>query len=346
MAKGAAKRVIQFCLDERTSSGVNTFCAELDRELVAQGVSSMIVRSVAALEAAPRPEVLHLHGLWLRPLHCAAAWARRRGIPVVWSTHGMTAPWALGHKRWKKLPSWFVYQRRDLLSARKLHCTSAAEVAWNAAALSLDAADCRFVVAPLGTHLPDLSAADMTRSGDTKEFMVLFVGRIYPVKGLENLLGAAARLRDEPIGFRIVGPDEAGHRAVLERMVRELKLRSVTFAGECPRAALGAEYAACDLLVLPSHSENFGASVVDALAWGKVVVASTGTPWSVLRGERCGWWTPNDPDSLAAAIRSAAKLSPAERAEMGARGRALVVRDYAWSAVASRLSAAYAELIG
>ena len=343
MLVNRTKSVIHFCLDARAASGVSTFCEEIDRALASQGVASRIVRSLADLEAAPRPDVLHLHGLWLRPLHAASVWARRHGVPVVWSTHGMTAPWALAHKRWKKLPAWYLYQRCDLLSAARIHCTSAAEVAWNAAALSLDPEDARrFVVAPLGTHLPDLSAGGT--SGGNAAFEVLFVGRLYPVKGLENLLRAAALLKGENMRFRLVGPDEAGYRAVLERLVRELDLKSVTFAGERPRDALAAEYAACDVLVLPSHSENFGATVVDALAWGKPVVASTGTPWRVLRDARCGWWTPNDPASLASVLREAANLPRDVRKEMGNRGRALVARDYAWPAVAEKLYAAYAEL--
>ena len=58
-----------------------------------------------------RPEIIHVHGLWMPWLHRAQVWARREHIPVVLSPHGMLAPWAMAHKRWKKVLPWVLYQR-------------------------------------------------------------------------------------------------------------------------------------------------------------------------------------------------------------------------------------------
>ena len=339
--------VFQFCPDGRSDSGVNTFCTELDRALSAEGIDSRIIRSFSALQTShvTHPYLLHIHGLWRLSNHRAARWARAHGIPVVWSTHGMTAPWALSHKRWKKFLAWWLYQKRDLARAALVHCTSEKEAEWNADAVGLRGRDTlaasKFPIIPLGTRLPDLEAARASRPR-TGSLKVLFVGRIYPVKGLVNLVRAAAQLQD--VEFRIVGADEAGHLAEVKREISLLSLPSPVFAFPGPKYGeeLSKEYDACDLLVLPSHSENFGAVVVDALAHAKPVIASTGTPWQILAERRCGWWVENSPDSLVRAIEEA-RTSPLEA--MGARGRALVAERFTWPAVARQMIKEYERVL-
>ena len=407
--------VIQFCPDDRVSSGVNCFCTELNAALREFGIDCRIVRNVSAveevsgvltvsgveggakvlaIEGADSSEqsnislILHIHGLWSRAVHRAATWARANGVPVVWSTHGMTAPWAMAHKRWKKLPAWWLYQRRDLRHAAAIHCTTDLEVGWNH-----DLGLVKTFVAPLGTHLKPLQPLKPLKPlqplKPMKPFTVLFVGRIYPVKGLVNLVRAGARLAegnfqlndcqlskgmceveklleevDGDVVFRLVGPDEAGHRAELEAECRRLGAEesggrflfrsgkrvasplavSVEFAGEKRGEELAAEHEGCDVLVLPSFTENFGGVVVDALAHGKPVIASRFTPWQELVARRCGWWVDNAPESLAQTIVEAAGLGPDALAAMGARGRALVDEKYTWSAVAKTMKDVYASL--
>lgn len=115
----------------------------------------------------------------------------------------------------------------------------------------------------------------------------------------------------------------------------------VVFAGPKFGAALQAEYAACDLLALVSHTENFGATVVDALAHGKPVITSTQTPWQVVAERGCGWWVANEVDCLAATLRAAFDTPAAALADMGRRGRRLVEERYTWAAVAEAMRATY-----
>ena len=286
----------------------------------------------------------------------------------------------MAHKRWKKLPAWWLYQRRDLRHAAAIHCTTDLEVGWNH-----DLGLVKTFVAPLGTHVKPLQSLQPLKP--SKPFAVLFVGRIYPVKGLVNLVRAAARLQENRLGisFRLVGPDEAGHRAELEAECRRLGAEegggrflfrsdksvasplavgvefagkrndksvafplgvSVEFAGEKRGEALATEYEGCDVLVLPSFTENFGGVVVDALAAGRPVIASRFTPWQELAARRCGWWVDNTPESLAQTIAEAVGLGPDELAAMGVRGRRLVEEKYTWPAVAKTMKDAYEGFCG
>ncbi|MBQ5531138.1 MAG: glycosyltransferase, partial [Kiritimatiellae bacterium] len=93
-----------------------------------------------------------------------------------------------------------------------------------------------------------------------------------------------------------------------------------------------------------SFTENFGATVVDALAHGKPAIASKFTPWKELDECKCGWWVSNKPDELATAIRAMAALAPEERAAMGEKGRAIAAAKYSWQAVAAALERKYKEI--
>ena len=181
---------------------------------------------------------------------------------------------------------------------------------------------------------------------------LLFVGRIYPVKGLVNLVRAwglaAERLGDGMQGWqlRIVGPDQAGHLACLQAEVRALRLDgTVEFAGPKYGKELSREYEDCDCLVLPSFTENFGGVVIDALAHGKPCIASSSTPWRELGDCGCGWWVSNEPEPLADAICEMIGAGDLRRREMGERGRALAEEKYSWPAVAESLTAHYGRVV-
>ena len=97
-----------------------------------------------------------------------------------------------------------------------------------------------------------------------------------------------------------------------------------------------------EVLVLPSHSENFGNVVAEALAYGVPVIASRGTPWSRLEEKGCGLWVSNDPKTLAAAIEDISKM-PLE--EMGQRGREWMQQEFSWPSIAAAMIETYREML-
>jgi glycosyltransferase involved in cell wall biosynthesis len=292
-------------------------------------------------------DLLHDNGLWLSHNHELAALARRAGIPRLVSTRGMLEPWALRHKRWKKRVAWALYQRRDLQRAAGLHVTAAPE-AEHVRELGLGVA-VRLV--PNGVDLPEArvlgeDVLDRASAASGTLRTALFLGRLYPVKGLPMLLDAWRQVR--PAGWRLLlaGPDEAGHRAVLERQIRAQGLgEMVSFAGVLSgdaktRALLGAE-----LFILPSYTESFGLAVAEALAHGVAVLTTTGTPWTELPQRGCGWSVVPTADALAAALQEATTQPPSVLRAMGARGRAWMAADFAWSRVGAEMRSAYQALL-
>ena len=93
------------------------------------------------------------------------------------------------------------------------------------------------------------------------------------------LVEAWARVRPQGWQLTVAGPDEAGHKAEIERAVAAAGLAElVTFAGPLYGEVKEAALLGADLLVLPSYSESFGMVVAEALAHGVPVLATTGTP--------------------------------------------------------------------
>jgi glycosyltransferase involved in cell wall biosynthesis len=105
-------------------------------------------------------------------------------------------------------------------------------------------------------------------------------------------------------------------------------------------------YRESDLFVLPTHSENFGVVVAEALASGVPALTTTGAPWAVLEEEDCGWWVEPEVASLEAALADAVGRPDEERLAMGRRGRALVEARFSWASVATKMKAAYRWVLG
>ena len=261
------------------------------------------------------PDAVHDNGLWLAHNHRIAEMARAIGLPRVVSTRGMLEPWAIGHRAWKKQLAWRLYQRRDLDRAAALHATAEPEAA-NLAQFGFAAP---VSTIPNGVDIPPLTVRPALP--ECKARTALFLGRIYPVKGLPMLVEAWASVR--PAGWRLViaGPDEAGHKGVVERGVRAAGLGDVVrFAGAVSGDAKHALLAGADLFVLPSHSESFGMVVAEALAHGKPVLTTTAVPWPALQSRGCGWRTAPSTEGLAAGLREACACDDNRLREMGANG--------------------------
>lgn len=307
--------------------------------------------------------VLHDNGIWLPTNHAAARVARQTGAPRIVSTRGMLTKWAFQYRGQKKRLAWWLYQRRDLQQAKVLHATSHQEAAeFRELKLTQPIA-----VVPNGVTLPPPHqpadspihrftepAYHRTPDAPTHRRTVLFLGRIHPIKGLLNLVEAWAEVKRSGVGGQrsmwqvvIAGQDENGHKAEVEAAIRERQLQQdFRFVGAIDGPAKWDVYRSANLFVLPSHTENFGLVVAEALACGLPVITTRGTPWEELVTRGCGWWTQIGAEPLARALREATTLTDAERQEMGRRGRRLVADNYTWPAAAQKMLAVYRWMLG
>jgi glycosyltransferase involved in cell wall biosynthesis len=299
-----------------------------------------------ALDRFGQVDLLHDNGIWRPHNHRLAVLAEKRGIPRLVSIRGMLEPWAFRHKQAKKKIAWWLYQRHDLRKARLHIATSEAE-AKNLHRLGLKVP---VAIVPNGVDLPaecprNLSL-DSQRAVRGPKRTALFLGRIYPIKGLPMLIEAWARVRPEGWLLRIAGPDEGGHRKQVERAVSHAGLDNVvSFVGPVEPQTKGSVFFDADLFVLPTHSESFGMAVAEALAHGLPVLTTTGAPWSMVRETGCGWWVPPTVDGIADALRHATSLDREELLRIGEKGRSLVSTEFGWKRIASLMLSTYEAVL-
>lgn len=191
------------------------------------------------------------------------------------------------------------------------------------------------------------------------ERVILFVGRIEPLKGLDTLLQAIALLREAgmqcvvPHYLVIIGGDpSASGENLNQEMVRLQKLSHelgldelVLFLGKRGQEHLPYYYSAADILVMPSHYESFGLVALEAMACGTPVVASQvgGLAHLVLDGQT-GFVIPNgDPDLLSKRI-AVLLTDDALREKLG-RQAAEYARQYSWVNIANRMIGLYQGML-
>jgi glycosyltransferase involved in cell wall biosynthesis len=309
----------------------------LGRAFFAPGLSS------ALKERAGEFDLVHLHMLWTASGMAAAWQCRRLGVPYVITLHGALNRWALRQRALEKRAFLAIAERRNVDSASLLHFTTHAErddaPAWARARPSLVMPDVVDGAPFLGIGDPDARA---------RSFEVLLLSRIHPVKGFDLLVPAMRRVREiEPRAhLTVAGPDEGGHRAEVERRVAEAGLGdAVTFTGLLDAEGRRRALARAALLAAPSHQENFGMSVAEAMAAGlPVVVSDQVNLCSEVRRAGAGEVVPLDVEALAAALLRVLR-SPRLRAEMGAAGRRLVIEQFSASAVGRALRDAYSSVL-
>jgi len=294
-----------------------------------------------------RPDLVHDHGLWQGCHHHVALECRRLGVPRVVSPRGMLEPWALSHKKLKKKLAWWTYQRCDLGAAALLHATADSE----AVNLRRQGLRNEIAVVPNGVTMPEwLESVLFERPASGVEPVhrtAIFLSRIQKKKGLPMLVEAWARVRPAGWRMRVVGPDEEGHLAEVRELVEKAGLgTSWSFEGALFGEAKWELLREADLFILPTHSENFGIAVAEALAAGTPVITTRGAPWDGLETRDCGWWTKIDSKAIAGALEDATSRPDRELAAMGRRGRAWVAEAFGWEPIADQMMEAYRSIPG
>ncbi len=292
---------------------------------------------------ADRADVVHHHALWLRTLHYAHQAARANRAPLVLSPRGMMSPWAWNHHRFRKALAARLLHPGALEAVNGWHATSEQE-ARDIAALGFHHPVC---VAPNGVDAPSAEATAAAREHwkariPTPENgrVALFYSRLHRKKRLMELLELWAQLSPPDWRLLIVGIPEEYSVAEVSARISALGLQSRATVHD--GTAAPAPYVCASLFLLPSHDENFGLSIAEAMAAGLPVVVTDTTPWSKVNAQGFGWCVPwpTYPTALSAALACHA----AELRNRGEQSRIWVLENFSWETSASKLLGFYAEL--
>jgi glycosyltransferase involved in cell wall biosynthesis len=253
-----------------------------------------------------------------------AAWRRyaASSIPYYVFPHGMLDPWfkeTFPLKHFKKWLYWPWAEYRVLRDSAAVIFTSEEERLQ--ARKSFWLYRVRENVSPLGVEAspisPNAKSEFLSRYPqlqNTRNF--LFLGRLHPKKGCDILLDAFARLSSrESTSLILAGPDQVGWETDLRKQVERLNLTSrVIFTGMLQGAMKQGAFASADAFVLPSHQENFGISVVEALAARlPVLISNRVNIWREIDANRAGYIESDDLEGTTRLLRRWVDTPPAER---------------------------------
>lgn len=295
-------------------------------------------------------DLIHIHEIWHYPHFSAYKACKFWEKPYIVTIHGALEPWCLNHKKLKKKFYWHVIQRKILQEASGLHAITREEVK-NIKKLVNNH---KIFLIPNGINVEEF------KNPPEKEYIeylypelkgkkiILFMGRIHPIKGLDLLaksFGLVLKKRRD-VQLVIAGPDSYGYKT---KIMRELEnsnaIAYTTFTGFLKGKEKLAILNRADIFVLPSYSEGFPISVLEAMVCELPVVITKQCNFYEIEEKGAGKVINISEDELSKVLVELLD-NPELCKEMGKRGKKLVMEKYTWSKVADKMITTYEEILG
>jgi glycosyltransferase involved in cell wall biosynthesis len=290
-------------------------------------------------------DLLHIHAIFSYPSTVAMAIARHHKIPYIVRPLGQLCTWSLEQSARKKQIYLRLIERANLNYCRSIHFTAVQEQQ-EAAPLKLPVPS---FILPHGLSIqPTIpNARQHLRQHlnlPADEPIILFLSRLHPKKGLDYLIPALAQITDRRFTFVLVGGGSPEYVAELQTLITANNIQDRT---QCPGFVTGELkdlfLQGSDLFVLTSYSENFGVSVLEALAAGLPAVVTPGVALSdLVREQQLGYIPELDVLSISASIKKALE-QPTTAKSMGDKARRFVLENYGWDSIASKLGTIYQQ---
>lgn len=288
---------------------------------------------LASLMPLWKCDIIHLSMIFYPTSWLLGSMAWVLGKKIVWTSHGELDPDALVYStgRKKAILTLFRWLGKHVL----FHATCEAETGY---VKNHFGSTVRIVQVPYFMELPPkLSRQD--------ENYWLYVGRIHPKKAIERLIEALPLVSNKK-RLKIIGDYNNDYGRSLIALADKLGNRDqIDFLGHKKGDEKYQLMANSYCMVMPSHTENFGIVVTEALTQETPVIASLGTPWKILSDRRAGFWSSNEVPRLAQTLTEMADLSSADytayRTNAGRLSEAYNIDTniYRWEVIYSQLLA-------
>ncbi|HVJ06602.1 MAG TPA: glycosyltransferase [Candidatus Saccharimonadales bacterium] len=290
-------------------------------------------------ENAHNYDVVIVNGIW--QYHSFATWRalHEASTPYVVFTHGMLDPWFKKKyplKHLKKLLYWSWGERRVLKDAGAVLFTCEEERLL--ARQSFRSYRCNEIVVNYGTSGPQGDPQVETdiffqRYPELRgKRIAIFLGRLHEKKGCDLLIQAFAKVLafDPDWHLLMCGPDQVGWQATLQYTAKELNLSErITWTGMVNGALKWGALRASEIFILPSHQENFGMGVAEALACSvPALISDKVNIWHEVQRDGAGIVGADDLEGTCATLRRWLKLSSEEKAAMRNQARKCFERNF------------------
>lgn len=296
-------------------------------------------------------DLVNIVSMWNYPTTIAAHYCRTHNKRYIISPRGVFYPETMRKKAWKKWLYYNIALKKSVESASAIHYTTEDEAENCHAFLGLRNP---YTIVPNGidlrgfSYLPAPEELKERYPALKEKRVVLFLGRLNWKKGLDILVKAFSTIaRKHPDAHLLIaGNDEDGYRGTVERWVREQGLENkVTFTGPLAGRDKLMAYSGSDIFVLPSYSENFGMTVIEAMVCGLPAVISDKVGiCGEVKGKNCAIVVEPNTESV---YNGVSKLLDDERLrkDMAESGRSFVNESYNIDKVADKMIEEFGELL-
>jgi glycosyltransferase involved in cell wall biosynthesis len=288
---------------------------------------------------APKYDVVIVNGIW--QYHSFGAWRalRNLAVPYVLFTHGALDPWFKKTYPLKHLKKWLYWpwaEYRVLRDATAVMFTCEEERVLARQSFWLYRA--REMVVNCGTSLPIGDPDEQKRTFFSRypelegKRIASFMGRIHVKKGCDLLIKAFARALSSDPEWRLViaGPDQTGWKAQLQTLAERMGVAGrITWTGLIRDDMKSGLLEASEVFVLPSHQENFGIVVAEALAHGlPVLISNKVNIWREVLGDGAAFVADDTLEGTAHMLLRWSGLGPEERQSMSHQARQCFLRRF------------------
>jgi glycosyltransferase involved in cell wall biosynthesis len=292
-------------------------------------------------------DLLHVHAIFSYPSTVAMAIARFQGVPYIVRPLGQLCEWSLQQSSRKKQIYLQLIEKANLNYSKSIHFTSNQE---QQEASRLNLSSPSFIL-PHGVDIPNINpnAHQHLRQYlnlPDDEPIILFLSRLHHKKGLEYLIPALGKLSDYRFTFVLAGSGSQEYESEIKSLLVSNGIKNRThITGFVKGEIKDLIMQGSDLFALTSYSENFGVAALEALAVGLPVLLTPGIALADLVAQQhLGYVAELQVTAIAASIQQALD-HPHEAKEMGDRAQKLILENYTWDRIASKLISVYTEII-
>lgn len=287
-------------------------------------------------------DIVHIHALWSYSSMAAARACRKHQVPYIVRPAGMLSAYSMNLRGLRKRIYWWLMEQATVKGASAIHATSLGE---QRDILAVDP-DARVHIIP--NSLPEEAFTPPAQPPRKTGSHLLFLSRLHPVKGIVDRLLPAIAAVNTPFTLTIAGDEDArspGYAEAVKRTIGSLGLRDrVNMPGSVTGDQRWALFDKADLFVLPSHSENFGIVIAEAMARGCPYLISRDVQAADFFAKSNAGRVVDSVDELSQAI-TALLLAPALRIEMGLAGKKFAKQHFHGRNVAAKIVSMYESTI-
>jgi len=294
---------------------------------------------------AVKPNIIHLHGIWMYNQYISLRLQRKNNFPVIISPHGMLDPWALNVSKWKKYIVGKIFVNSSLQSAKCIHALCQSELE----SIRKYGLTNPVAIIPNGIEIPiNKIKRDPPWMIYPNKKILLYIGRIHPKKGLKDLIEALniiSENRPEVLvnwNVKIVGWSQLNHEIELKKLVQKYNLgKTIEFPGPLFCDQKEAALQNSDAFILPSYSEGLPMSILEAWAYGVPVLQTIHCNIPEGFENNAAIKIDNNPNKLASQLIDFMSLSESEINKIGKNGYKLVNDKYTWMHVTNQMLQLY-----